>query len=47
LAVSSFAMAQQMGGDEQLAAQLVVLSSALCLATLFGWIFILSYLHLF
>lgn len=47
LAVSSFAMAQQMGGDEQLAAQLVVLSSALCLATLFGWIFILSYLNLF
>lgn len=47
VAVSSFAMAQQMDGDEQLAAQLVVISSALCLITLFGWIFSLSYLNLF
>ena len=47
VATSSFAMAQQMGGDEQLAAQLVVMSSAFCLITLFIWIFSLSYLGLF
>ena len=47
VAVSSFAMAQQMGGDEQLAAQLVVMSSAFCLVTLFGWIFTISYFNLF
>ena len=47
VAISSFAMAQQMGGNEQLAAQIVVLSSALCLITLFCWIFLLSYLNLF
>lgn len=46
-AVSSYAMSQQMGGDEKLAAQVVVLSSAFCLLTLFGWIFLLSYLKLF
>jgi len=46
-AVSSFSMAQQMGGDEELAAQIVVFSSALCLFTLFGWIFLLSSLQLF
>lgn len=47
VAVSSFAMAQQMGGDEKLAAQVVVISSAACLVTLFGWILILDSLHLF
>ncbi len=47
VAVSSFAMAQQMGGDESLAASLVVVSSAGCLATLFCWIFILSSFGLF
>ncbi len=47
VAISSFAMAQQMGGDEKLTAQIIVISSALCIATLFGWIFILSYLNLF
>lgn len=46
VAVSSFAMAQQMGGDETLAGQVVVLSSALCLLTLFLWIFGLDYLGL-
>lgn len=46
-AVSSFSMAQQMGGDEELAAQIVVFSSAFCLFTLFGWIFLLSSLQLF
>ena len=42
VAVSSYSMAQQMGGDEALAAQAVVVSSAACLVTLFGWIFGLS-----
>lgn len=42
VAVSSYSMAQQMGGDEALAAQVVVVSSAACLVTLFGWIFGLS-----
>lgn len=46
VAVSSFAMAQQMGGDEKLAAQVVVVSSAACLFTLFLWIFSLSTLGL-
>ncbi|MBO5453212.1 MAG: AEC family transporter [Clostridia bacterium] len=47
IAVSSFAMAQQMDGDEKLAVQLVAISSALCLLTLFIWIFVLSYIGLF
>ncbi len=47
VAVSSFAMAQQMGGDEKLAAQIVVVSSAACLITLFGFIFVLNSLALF
>lgn len=47
IAVSSFAMSQQMGGDEKLSAQLIVMSSALCLFTLFVWIFTLSYIGLF
>lgn len=47
VAVSSFAMAQQMGGDESLAAQVVVVSSAACLVTLFLWIFALNSLGLF
>ncbi|MBQ7324394.1 MAG: AEC family transporter [Clostridia bacterium] len=46
VAVSSFSMSQQMGGDEKLAAQNVVMSSALCLLTLFGWIWALSALGL-
>lgn len=46
VAVSSFAMAQQMGGDDKLAAQIVVVSSAACLFTLFLWIFSLSSLGL-
>ena len=46
VAVSSFSMAQQMGGDEHLAAHLVIVSSAFCLITLFGWIFMLSYFNL-
>lgn len=47
VAVSSFAMAQQMGGDEKLAAQVVVISSAGCIITFFGWIFVLSSMQLF
>lgn len=47
VAVSSFAMAQQMGGDEKLAAQAVVLTSAFCLGTLFLWIFALNSFGLF
>ncbi len=47
VAISSFSMVQQMGGDEKLAAQVIVVSSAACLVTLFGWIFVLNYLHLF
>lgn len=46
VAVSSFAMAQQMGGDEELAAQSVVISSVFCLVSLFVWIFLLSQLGL-
>lgn len=42
VATSSFPMAQQMGGDADLASSLVVISSALCLVTLFCWIFILK-----
>ncbi|MBE7044750.1 MAG: AEC family transporter [Ruminococcaceae bacterium] len=47
VAVSSFSMAQQMGGDEQLAAQAVVMTSVFCLFSLFGWIFFLNQLQLF
>ena len=47
VAVSSFSMVQQMGGDEKLAAQTIVITSVGCLITLFGWIFTLSYFNLF
>ncbi|MBR2916227.1 MAG: AEC family transporter [Clostridia bacterium] len=47
VAVSSFSMAQQMDGDENLAVQVIAISSALCIATLFMWIFSLSFLGLF
>ena len=47
VAVSSFSMTQQMDGDEHLAAQVIVTSSALCLLTLFLWIFAFSSLGLF
>ncbi len=42
VAVSSFTMAQQMGGDERLASQLVVFSSLLSVFTLFLFIFLLK-----
>lgn len=41
-AVSSYPMAQQMDGDGPLAAQTVVLTSALSLGTMFVWIFLLK-----
>lgn len=47
VAISSYAMAQQMGGDETLAGHLVVISSAFCMLSLFLWIFILNFLGLF
>ena len=46
IAVSSYPMAQQMDGDGELAGQLVVLSSALCILTIFLWIFALKQLGL-
>ena len=36
-AVSSFTMAQQLGGDDELAGDIVVVTSVFCMATLFGW----------
>ncbi len=47
IAVSSFAMAQQMEGDETLAVQIIAISSLLCIVTLFLWIFALSVSGLF
>lgn len=41
-ATASFTMAQQMGGDAELAGDIVVLTSALCVVTLFGWGMILK-----
>ncbi|MBQ7900389.1 MAG: AEC family transporter [Clostridia bacterium] len=41
-AVSSFSMAQQMGGDDELAGQIVVFNTSLCVATVFLWIFALK-----
>lgn len=36
-AISSFTMTQEMGGDAELAGDIVVLTSALCAFTVFGW----------
>ena len=44
VAVSSYIMAQQMGGDDDLAAQLQMFGTALCVFTVFIWIFILKQL---
>lgn len=41
-AVSSFTMAEQMGGDGELAAQVVVFTSGLSILTMFLWIFVLK-----
>lgn len=45
-AVSSFPMAQQMDGDGELAASLVVFTSALSIVTIFLWVFALKALAL-
>lgn len=45
-AVSSFPMAQQMDGDGELAASLVVFTSALSILTIFLWVFVLKSLAL-
>ncbi len=45
-AVNSFTMAQQMGGDAELAGNIVVATSALCSLTLFFWCFLLKSLNL-
>ena len=45
-AVSSFPMAQQMDGDGELAAALVVFTSALSILTIFLWVFVLKTLAL-
>lgn len=42
IAVSSFPMAQQMGGDGDLAASLVVFSTGLAIVTMFLWILVLK-----
>lgn len=41
-AVSSFNMVEQVGGDSELAAQLVVLTSVFSIITIFGWIVLLK-----
>lgn len=45
-AVSSFTMAQKMDGDSDLAAQIVVFTSAFSVLTVFLWIFILKHFNL-
>lgn len=45
-AVSSFTMAQKMNGDSDLAAQIVVFTSAFSILTVFLWIFILKHFSL-
>ena len=47
VAVSSFTMAQQMGGDDQLAGQLVVFSSVLSIGTMYLFIWGLKYFAFF
>lgn len=47
IAVSSFTMAQQMGGDDQLAGQLVIFSSLLSIGTLFLLVWGLKYFGYF
>lgn len=47
VAVSSFAMAQQMDADETLQGHAVIISSALCLVTIFIEIFVLNSMGLF
>lgn len=46
-AIASFTMAQQMGGDAELAGDIVVVTSALCPFTLFAWSFLFKSLGVF
>ena len=45
-AVSSFVMAEQMGGDSELAGQLVIFTTAFSIFTLFTWVFLLKHFAL-
>ena len=46
-AAASFTMAQQMGGDAELAGDIVVVTSALCPLTLFFWCYLFKTLNVF
>ena len=46
-AVNSFTMAQQMGGDAELAGDIVVTTSAASILTMFLWIFLFKFLGMF
>jgi len=46
-AVGSFTMTQEMGGDSELAGDIVVITSLLCIFTLFGWSFLFKTLGAF
>lgn len=46
-AIASFTMAQQMGGDAELAGDIVVATSALCCFTMFGWSLLFKSLGVF
>ena len=47
VAIASFTVASEMGGDSDLAAELVMLTTGLTCFTMFGWIFLLTSLGLF
>jgi predicted permease len=42
VASSSFPMAQELGGNAELAGEIVVITSLLSIATVFSWVLILS-----
>ena len=46
-AVNSFTMAQQMGGDAELAGDIVVVTSAVSMLTMFLWVFLFKSLGMF
>ena len=46
-AVNSFTMAQQMGGDAELAGDTVVVTSAVSMLTMFLWVFLFKSLGMF
>ena len=45
-AVSSYTMAQQMGGDGELAGEIVVFTTGISIVTIFIWVFVLKQFHL-